>query len=181
MIRINFKLTVLSALILTVGLIQSGFAQDEYDDMYFSAKDRKKIKKAEENTDANITFESYSNNTYNNASYSAKEVNPEYIDKYKQQARESVADEKAAETNATYSSQDYFVEDFSGEQDDEAFYNDSKYNRPNESTTSNNYSGGSNSNPYNQGSSFWGTNMMMSYNNWGGWSYGMSFGWGSNP
>ena len=95
MILKNLKSPALLALTLCVGLTQTGFGQDEYDDMYFSSKDRKKIKHAQETSDANITYESYSNNTYDNPSYSAKEVNPEYIEKYKQQARASVASEVA--------------------------------------------------------------------------------------
>lgn len=184
MILENLKSPALLALALCMSLAQTGFGQDEYDDMYFSSKDRKKIKYAQETTEANITYESYSNNTYNNPSYSAKEVNPEYIEKYKQQASASVANELAAaegDTNPTYSSQDYFVEGAVDDYDNPSFYNDPKYNRQNESTVVNNYYGSAYNNPYSGGFNSYGPSMMMSYNNWGGWSYGISygFGWGN--
>lgn len=70
-----------SALVLAIivsGFVSTSFAQDEYDDLYFSSKDRKQYKYVEDNleSDANTTYESFTNNTYDNASYSAKEVNP---------------------------------------------------------------------------------------------------------
>lgn len=185
MILKNLKSPAVLALTLCMGMAHTGFGQDEYDDMYFSSKDRKKIKYTQENTEASITYESYSNNTYDNPSYSAKEVNPEYIEKYKQQARASVASEVAAaegNTNPTYSSTDYFVEGEVADYDNPSFYDDPKYNRQNESTVvNNNYYGNAYRNPYYGGFNSWGPSMMMSYTNWGGWSYGMSygFGWGN--
>ncbi|MFT7163131.1 MAG: hypothetical protein ACI9GZ_004332, partial [Bacteroidia bacterium] len=97
----NIKIRVASAAVLVIGFSAMLNAQSsEHDDMYFTSKDRVQAVKPlsastvnsqyqtndvteAEPSDSQQTYQAYKNNTYDNGSFSAKEVNPEYIDKYK--------------------------------------------------------------------------------------------------
>jgi hypothetical protein len=65
-----------------------GASAQEYDDLYFTKKDRKKVsydlKPAAD--DSKATYEAFTNNSYSE-NYSAKNVNPEYIARYRSQSQ----------------------------------------------------------------------------------------------
>ncbi len=90
-------------------------AQEEYDDMYFTPKDRKEVKsesvftssKYTDNTSRDVVNPSYNSRDYGEAdeNYSAKNVNPEYIERYKTNSKENYAEE-------TTEGDAYYVEDY---------------------------------------------------------------------
>lgn len=104
----------ISLLTKTVGflsliLIFSSANAQEYDDMYFSKSDRKTIKV--EKTNINTNTPDYKEVTKSTETYSAKNINPEYIARYKSTESNEVNEQQAQKDDA-YSSQDYFVEDY---------------------------------------------------------------------
>lgn len=187
--NLNKIISLLSLVLFFVGFSNLAIAQDENDDLYFSKKDRKSHKAvtAPETTDAGATYTAYaSTNSYANATYSAKEVNPEYIEKYKALARQSAA-EARGETNDTtviaaeksnYNTTDYFVEGEVAEYDNPSFYNDPKYSRNVQSNQpsnlTNNYYGG-----YGGGYNNYGSSTNVGYNSAFGWTMGLSYVFGS--
>jgi len=69
----------LPTVFLTLLTIATTSMAQEYDDLYFTSKDRKKVEKMEEaKNQSTSTYKSYTNNTYSD-NYSTHEVNPEYI------------------------------------------------------------------------------------------------------
>ena len=88
----------------------------EYDDMYFSSKDRAFGKATAAAATSSVAAPQVSTTpweyTYSEDSYSARTVNPEYIARYKEESSDI---EQEAPIADTYSSQDYFVEDYDGE------------------------------------------------------------------
>lgn len=97
------------------------FSQDEYDDMYFTPSDRKEVKFNQEvvknnlskgNTDAiakntqagDVINPTYSPNDYGdlNDNYSTKNVNPEYIARYKNNPKDASEGDELAEGDSYY-------------------------------------------------------------------------------
>ena len=103
----DFLSIILGVVCLSI-LFTPSIAQ-EYDDMYFNKSDRKKIKveKKVAISDKNTTTD-YNKITESTEAYSAKNVNPEYIARYKS----TEADELNSTSQDSYGSKDYFVEDF---------------------------------------------------------------------
>lgn len=98
---------------LSLSIILNPVMAQEYDDMYFNKSDRKTVKSNKYNT---LAVESKENSTakYNKVTestdvYSSKNVNPEYIARYKS-TEISELEEKS------YDSDDYFIEDYHKEQ-----------------------------------------------------------------
>lgn len=118
---------VLASLIVTLMVLEVSAQRAEYDDMYFRGKDRVKNKAiaAEENipvaknkkqkSQESIEEENNSNPT---DSYSARNVNPEYI------SRENSEQASEDETN-------YYVEGYTPVSDNKFNYNNSYYNNTN--------------------------------------------------
>lgn len=170
-------------------------AQVEDDDMYFTAKDREKLRAAQASEAASIpTYSSFSSNeavepeeaeTVNPTdSYSSRDTNPEF-------AARSIA-ETAQEDEANYFVNDYqyaaarnlqnFNDSYS------SWSNNPMYNTSYYGSTMNNWNSpyyGSNSGFYSPwGNPYWGSSgwsMSMSYG-WGsGYGYGHPYGYGYNP
>jgi hypothetical protein len=173
------------------------FAQEEYDDMYFTPRDRKEVKKESvyaadkgiTKTDASrdVINPSGSTQLYGNAqeSYSSKNVNPEYIERYKSTSKNSATVETLAEDDS------YYVENYDRSNFYEGNERDREYTRPG------NYSGynagyyGFND-PFMAGYNYYGRGFYDPFWNpyygsgWGmmpGFSMSLSFGsgWGYNP
>jgi len=114
--RNSIKILFISILGLLLILTSGVKAQEEYDDMYFTPKDRKEIKTESINvpsstkksaTDADkkeVINPSYSTQLYGNVdeNYSSKNVNPEYIERYKVNSKDSASDEELTEGDAYY-------------------------------------------------------------------------------
>jgi len=111
----KFKILAISFLSSLIMFPLSSMAQEEYDDMYFTPKDRKEIKPesvyAARNDKAQVDTEikdvinpSYSTQLYGTAqeNYSAKNVNPEYIERYKSNSKDSESVEEFANDDAYY-------------------------------------------------------------------------------
>ena len=96
----------------------SAFAQ-EYDDLYFTSKDRKEKKvktaKVEESAASLEVLRSYQNNAYDNTDYSSRNINPEYLSKYNNGVNDVVLEDETEE---------YFPEDYNSNQfsDRERYY-----------------------------------------------------------
>jgi hypothetical protein len=191
----NMKIRIASAAILVFGYSTMLNAQSsEFDDMYFNSKDRVQAVKPlsastvnnqfqstesteAESNDSQQAYQAYKNNTYDNGSYSAKEVNPEFIDKYKNGQGESFGQNSQGYDNPTYNNQDYYAED----------YNSEKYTRDEGQTVINNnyyngYVGGSRYNSfYNDpwSSNRWGSAFNIGYNPGYGWNSAVNIGFGS--
>lgn len=174
--RNTMKILMTSILGLLMSVPISSFAQQEYDDMYFNPNDRKEIKSETEynsvvaNTKATDNRQEAVNPTYSSKeygapeeNYSAKNVNPEYIERYKSSSKDSYA--TGEEENGDGS---YYVEDYN------------RADMPN-----NNKSGGVTNNYYNyygySGYNRFNNPWMYSsyYDPFWGWTPGMSFGLGS--
>ena len=90
MMDVRRKETILG-LVMVLFFNWAGAQVQEYDDLYFNGSDRKMLKLASESkiqsysNDAAETYQSFSNGTYSD-SYSAKDVNPDYISRYRSQA-----------------------------------------------------------------------------------------------
>lgn len=114
----NTKIKIaLSVLFLSYSLYSSA---QEYDDLYFFKSDRKKVK-YDEGKSQNVNYSSETSvsdyqpkNTLENYNYSnsfsARQVNPEFIAQY--QAENSEQGSGTAPSNDTFSSEDYFIEDY---------------------------------------------------------------------
>ncbi|MGD9327628.1 MAG: hypothetical protein PVH48_01600 [Cyclobacteriaceae bacterium] len=125
--RRKIKLLSLAIVILMIASANVSFSQDEYDDMYFNPADRKEVKfnenlvktnaasgksenlviaKGSANTD--VINPAYSPAEYGDLeeSYSAKTVNPEYIERYKDNPKETAGTTEIAEGDAYYD--DYY-------------------------------------------------------------------------
>lgn len=172
------KLSGILGIVFAMALVNSAFAQ-EYDDMYFNAKDRKVVQAKElEKDDSRATYQSYTNNTYTD-NYSAQEVNPDYIARYK--------------TNSDYAENSQYVDNGDGN----VTYSEPSYSNisyfPEEqaalaqggtgTTVVNNYY--NNANPF-RGNTFYdpfmGFNSGFGYSPWGwnsGWNVSVGFGWGT--
>lgn len=163
--------TLVSTSLTIIFLMSFGITNaQEYDDLYFSAKDRKEIKYATTPgvNESLKTYQSYTNNNYNSA-YSAKQVNPELIAKYKQNSRASVQEEirdYEGYVNPSYSSDAYYDENF-----DEPLYN-RDIDNVNGQTVINNFNG---VNPMWSNTRFR-VGTMMGFNPWGGWNTGLNIG-----
>lgn len=109
---IKFLSSFVCLLGLTV-IFSSVFAQ-EYDDMYFTKSDRKTVKVDKAtvvSADKNQSNTNYKEISKTTETYSAKNVNPEYIARYKSPESNEVAEE-AAQKSDSYTSEDYFVEGY---------------------------------------------------------------------
>jgi len=125
--RRKIKILSLAIIVIMIASANVSFSQDEYDDMYFNPKDRKEVKFTEEVTNSNVStnnFESkaiaknttksdvinptYSPSEYGDLeeNYSAKNVNPEYIARYKNNPKGSAGNEEVAEGDSYYD--DYY-------------------------------------------------------------------------
>jgi hypothetical protein len=108
------NIQISSILVGLVGVLVafSSVHAQEYDDMYFNKSDRKTIK-SEKKALVSADLKSSGTANYNQATksteiYSAKNVNPEYIARYK--ATES--NEAQEGNNSNYKSSDYFIENY---------------------------------------------------------------------
>ncbi len=125
--RRKIKLLSLAIIILMIASANVSFSQDEYDDMYFNPADRKEVKfnenlvkpsAAASKTDTkaiakntastDVINPTYSPTEYGDLeeSYSAKTVNPEYIERYKDNPKESAGTTEIAEGDSYYD--DYY-------------------------------------------------------------------------
>ena len=176
-----------------------GVKAQENDDLYFNSSDRQTVKvdksvlKSQKNAIvSNTDYKEISASTEN---FSAKNVNPEYIAKYKDIEEDGSAANAALE-NGTYSGDDYFVEDYESQKQNhettaEDYLNSKKYDRnytsnagtnassntgfmPNMSVSTYMGFGGS---PYGYSPYGYGMGYGPSY----GMSIGMSWGMGYNP
>jgi hypothetical protein len=123
----KIKLVCLVIIGLMIASANNSFSQDEYDDMYFTPKDRKEVKFNEDIVKSSVTSGSsenksvsknatvsdvinptYSPSEYGDLeeNYSAKNVNPEYIARYKSNPKESTGDETLEEGDSYYD--DYY-------------------------------------------------------------------------
>lgn len=90
-------------MILALGF-SSVYAQ-EYDDMYFSSKDRKQVKHVDESKAVSQDLNEVKQITQNpSENFSARTVNPEYIAKYQASSQENAT--------AEFADDEYFVEDY---------------------------------------------------------------------
>ena len=114
----TIKFLSLSVTLLSIAVTFSSVKAQEYDDMYFNKSDRKsvKVEKATvlsgDNNNNSATYKEISKST---ETYSAKNVNPEYIARYKSTEANEVSDQMVAK-NDSYSSDDYFVEGYDKEE-----------------------------------------------------------------
>ncbi|MDZ7606364.1 MAG: hypothetical protein U5K79_12435 [Cyclobacteriaceae bacterium] len=155
------------ALSLTLGFYLSAFSfqamGQEYDDMYFTKSDRKTVKvEAKRTNSSEVSAPSYKEAVSTTESVSSKNINPEYIARYK----ETESDDESA-----YSNQDYFVEDYNKDslntrQIDYAALN--TRDQMSQSNQNRNYSYPS-----------WGFSPFMSMGY--GMGYGMPYGYGYDP
>lgn len=100
-----------SASFLSVMVVFSSVSAQEYDDMYFSKSDRKTVKVEKTNDNKSTNTANYKEVTKSTDTYSAKNINPEYIARYKSTESNEVSEQQNKKDD-TYSSQDYFVEDY---------------------------------------------------------------------
>jgi hypothetical protein len=110
----NIKLSSILAGFMGVLVVFSTANAQEYDDMYFNKSDRKTIKsekKALVSADLkNTGTTNYNQATKSTEAYSAKNVNPEYIARYK--ATESNEVQEGQSSSSNYNSSDYFIENY---------------------------------------------------------------------
>lgn len=107
----SVNILTLSVSILSLMVIFSSVNAQEYDDMYFSKSDRKTVKVEKLNKNKSSNTANYKEVTKSTETFSAKNVNPEYIARYKSTESNEVK-EQEIQKNDEYSSQDYFVEDY---------------------------------------------------------------------
>ncbi len=109
----------------------------EYDDLYFNNSDRQTVKidksVLKSNQNAVVSNADYKEISATTENFSAKNVNPEYIAKYKGSEKDGSAAVENLE-NGTYSSDDYFVEDYESQKKNhettaEDYLNSKKYDR----------------------------------------------------
>lgn len=110
----NIKLSSIFAGLVGISVACTSVYAQEYDDMYFNKSDRKTIKtqnKALLSTDLKTSGSTnYTQATKSTEVYSAKNVNPEYIARYKATESNEVQDRNTP--NKNYNSSDYFIEDY---------------------------------------------------------------------
>ncbi|MBR9998033.1 MAG: hypothetical protein KFF73_03635 [Cyclobacteriaceae bacterium] len=193
-------------------LSNSTNAQEEYDDMYFTPRDRKEVKtesvyapnnkdKAEIEENRDVINPSSSTQLYGNAqeNYSSKNVNPEYIERYKSNSKDSASREPLADGDSYYI-ENYDRSDFKEENARNQSYSqygypgsypgsNYGYNDPFYSGYNSFYSG---YNSFHSGYNYYGRSFYDPFWNpyygpgWGftpGFSMSLSFGsgWGYNP
>ena len=110
----SIKYFYISVVLLSFAILIAPSMAQEYDDMYFNKSDRKtsKIEKADvfsDNGNASINS-NYKKITESTETYSSKNINPEYIARYKSSEANEVNDRSLQ--NKSYSSDDYFVEGY---------------------------------------------------------------------
>ncbi len=158
---INFALSLTLGFFISAINIQA--IGQEYDDMYFTKSDRKTVKvEAKKSNASEVSAPSYKEAVATTENVSSKNINPEYIARYK----ETESNEASA-----YSDQDYFVEDYNRDslitrQIDYAALN--KREQMSQSNQNRNYSSPS-----------WGFSPYMSMGY--GMGYGMPYGYGYDP
>jgi hypothetical protein len=200
----NISLAIIGLMIVSANY---SFSQDEYDDMYFRPDDRKEMKfndavnkggnPAEsfenktiaKNTNSDVINPSYSPNDYGNLeeNYSAKNVNPEYIARYKSNPKGTENTEELNEGDSYYDKY-YDRKIMPGEGDESTGKH--KYNYPNS------YYGGYNAmrmsrmygNPwydpfYGGFGPSWSLGLGYTFGYMPGFSMGFGYGtgWGYNP
>lgn len=109
----SFKVYSVFAGLLSLVVIFSSANAQEYDDMYFNKSDRKTVKvenKTLSKENKNLSNSDYNKLTESTEVYSAKNVNPEYIARYKATESNQVQDQVVR--NGEYNSGDYFIEDY---------------------------------------------------------------------
>jgi len=182
------KRIVIGSLLAIMVTFQVSAQRVENDDMYFNSKDRERLhsepvemttitpQKNKKNQETVITPEEENINPTD--SYSARNINPEYISR--SNSSQAIEDEK-----------NYYVEGYTANTYDS--YSSTKYT----STYSNSYTNSGYSpsvwdsynnsyygcgNPYYSGNSGWTLSLgYYSGNYWGsGWNYGMSYGYGNS-
>lgn len=107
----SLRLLTTSVSFLSIMLIFSSVNAQEYDDMYFSKSDRKTVKVEKSSKKQNSNTANYKEVTKSTETYSAKNVNPEYIARYKSSESNEV-NELLVQKDDAYSSDDYFVEGY---------------------------------------------------------------------
>jgi hypothetical protein len=110
----SIKLSTLFAGLLGILVSFSTVNAQEYDDLYFNKSDRKTVKSESKATLAKDA-KSLSGTDYNQATkstevYSAKNVNPEYVARYKSSESNEVRENTIPDSE--YGSDDYFIEDY---------------------------------------------------------------------
>ena len=109
----SIKVYSMFAGLLSLAVVFSSANAQEYDDMYFNKSDRKTVKaenKTASKESKNLNNADYNSLTESTEVYSAKNVNPEYIARYK--ATESNEVQEEVVRNGNYNSNDYFIEDY---------------------------------------------------------------------
>ena len=125
--RRKIKLISLAIITIIIASANVSFSQDEYDDMYFNSSDRKEVKFNEDmikvnagatnldneampknSTKSDIINPTYSATEYGNLeeNYSTKTVNPEYIERYKENPKGAESTTEIAEGDSYYD--DYY-------------------------------------------------------------------------
>jgi len=125
--RRKIKLLSLAIITIIIASANVSFSQDEYDDMYFNSADRKEVKfnenvikvntsagemdtkaMAKNTTNSDVINPTYSPTEYGDLeeSYSAKTVNPEYIERYKDNPKGTAGTAEIAEGDSYYD--DYY-------------------------------------------------------------------------
>lgn len=125
--RRKIKLLSLAIITIVIASANVSFSQDEYDDMYFNSADRKEVKfnenvikvntgnsemdneaMAKNTAKSDVINPTYSPTEYGDLeeSYSAKTVNPEYIERYKDNPKGSAETAEVAEGDSYYD--DYY-------------------------------------------------------------------------
>lgn len=125
--RRKIKLISLAIITIIIASANVSFSQDEYDDMYFNSADRKEVKfnenmiktnagasemdskvVAKNTTNSDVINPTYSPTEYGDLeeSYSAKNVNPEYIERYKDNPKGTTGTPEVAEGDSYYD--DYY-------------------------------------------------------------------------
>lgn len=179
-------LTAIILIIISPGL---SVAQ-EYDDLYFTPKDRKVKKQADLKTPDNFVLENVETNfteTSPEVSYSQKNINPEYVARYTAEQYESESDFDRAT---------YYDEDFANGDNQPPvvnnynyYYGNQSFNPYNDPFFNNRFAFGNRWAPYDPFYDPWlarpGWSVNVGYG-WGwnaprwrrGWRVGVSYGWG---
>lgn len=106
----SIKILSLSVGMLGMTVLYSAVNAQEYDDMYFNKSDRKTVK-VEKPVVIPENSKDYKEIAESTEAYSAKNVNPEYIARYKSSESNQIEDQ-SAQNNESYSREDYFVEGY---------------------------------------------------------------------
>jgi len=191
----------ISPLFLLLTFLSAAVFGQEYDDMYFSSKDRKQVKYASEDKMVKQDLDQVQQATQNpDENFSQRNVNPEYIAKYKAASREQY------DFDSEYADNDYYVEDYNTNPElgevTSNFTNNAipVRDRFGNVTYVRNYEDIFWTDPFlYQGTMFdplyspwvnrwnrgWNVSVGFGWNNWGwnrwnrGWNVGVGFGWGN--